>query len=130
MICTHLALGQSQALSSEPLFPVHAGRVQGGCLEGSRWLASDEGGREATTCCWATVPQLFLPLWSVSKATWEDVVTVVRRRFLGKVGPEWTVVLLNSVSPHSKPQPQRGADTLALPLSLPIPGRFHIPVLP
>lgn len=39
-------------------------------LKGPGGLASEEGGREATTCCWATVPQLFLPPQSVSKATW------------------------------------------------------------
>lgn len=39
-------------------------------LKGPRGLASEEGGREATTCCWVTVPQLFLPPKSVSKATW------------------------------------------------------------
>lgn len=57
--------------SSEPFFPVHAGRVcERSYLKGPGGLASEEGGREATTCCWATVPQLFLPPQSVSKATW------------------------------------------------------------
>lgn len=34
------------------------------------YLKGPGGGREATTCCWVTVPQLFLPPKSVSKATW------------------------------------------------------------
>lgn len=91
---TSSAVLSSPSHPSQQLFLVPVG--------GHRAVASDEGGREGTTCCWATVHQVPC-LRNVSKATWGDVVTAVGRRFLArKVGPEWAVALLNSVSPHSQ----------------------------
>lgn len=75
--------------------------------QGCRAAASDEGGREGTTCCSATVPWISQPPQSVSKATWGDVVTAVGRRFLVRGGAGMGSGSVEfSVTPQSGPRPQ------------------------
>lgn len=84
-------------------------RATRACVSGGRRaVALDEGGREGTTCCWATVPWIPQPPpRSVSKATWGDVVTAVGRCFLARGGAGMGSGSVNSVSPHSQvPWPQ------------------------
>lgn len=87
-------------------------RATRACVSGGRRaVALDEGGREGTTCCWATVPWIPQPPpRSVSKATWGDVVTAVGRCFLARGGAGMGSGSVNSVSPHSQvPGPRTSA---------------------